>query len=61
MTIVSFLQIVTSGGVASSGNQEGTPSSMNYCTHRWGHRLKKRLQKIESWAEKQVSLQAFAL
>jgi afadin len=25
----------------------------NYCTHKWGLRLKKRLSRIESWAEKQ--------
>ncbi len=39
---------MTSGGVS------GQPQSVNYCTHRWGLRLKKRLAKIEAWAEKQV-------
>merc|ERR1711994_1182256 len=28
-------------------------SPVNYCTHRWGFRLKKRLSKVETWAEKQ--------
>ena len=26
---------------------------MNYCTHKWGLRLKRRLAKVEIWAEKQ--------
>jgi len=26
---------------------------MNFCTHKWGLRLKKRLSRIEGWAEKQ--------
>ena len=25
----------------------------NYCTHKWGLRLKRRLAKVEVWAEKQ--------
>ena len=25
----------------------------NYCTHRWGLRIKKRMGKVEQWAEKQ--------
>jgi afadin len=27
---------------------------VNYCTHKWGLRLKRRLARIEIWAEKQV-------
>ena len=30
-------------------------SKTNYCTHKWGLRLKRRLARIEIWAEKQVS------
>ena len=44
----TFNQIVTSGYP-----RPGEPP-FNFCTHRWGLRLKKRLGRIESWAEKQV-------
>ena len=26
---------------------------MNFCSHKWGLRLKKRLSRVETWAEKQ--------
>jgi afadin len=28
-------------------------NKVNYCTHKWGLRLKRRLAKVEIWAEKQ--------
>lgn len=33
----------------------GGPSNktMNYCNHRWGLRIKKRMARVEQWAEKQ--------
>jgi len=34
-------------------NQIVSSQQPNYCTHRWGLRLKRRLAKIEAWAEKQ--------
>ena len=40
----TFNQIVAAGS--------HTPKP-NYCTHRWGLRLKKRLSRVENWAEKQ--------
>ena len=45
----TFNQIV-SGGSRGQGVNSSKP---NYCTHRWGLRLKKRLSHIENWAEKQ--------
>ena len=41
--------------VAAVTNQLGLDGQKipNYCTHRWGLRLKKRLSRVESWAEKQ--------
>jgi afadin len=30
-----------------------TKGGLNYCTHRWGLKIKKRMGKVEQWAEKQ--------
>ena len=45
----TFNQIVSS----SLPNQVPHSPKPNYCTHRWGLRLKKRLSRVENWAEKQ--------
>lgn len=34
-------------------NQIVTSDSKNYCNHRWGLKIKKRMGKVEQWAEKQ--------
>ena len=41
----SFNAIVT--------DQQFGPRRINYCTHTWGLRIKRRLAKVEIWAEKQ--------
>ena len=45
----TFNQIVS----PSTPNQGPHTRKLNYCTHRWGLRLKKRLSRVENWAEKQ--------
>ena len=40
-------------GSPAPGAQANHFARANFCTHRWGLRLKKRLSKIETWAEKQ--------
>jgi afadin len=34
-------------------NEIVNPEAKNYCTHRWGMKIKKRMGKVEQWAEKQ--------
>ncbi len=46
-----FINMWTFNQLVASREHQG--GSANYCTHRWGLRLKKRLGRIEAWAEKQ--------
>ena len=48
-----FINMWTFNQIVMSGYPRQGELPRNYCTHRWGLRLKKRLAKIESWAEKQ--------
>ena len=48
-----FVNMWTFNQIVMSGYPRPGERERNYCTHRWGLRLKKRLNKIEVWAEKQ--------
>ena len=45
-----FINMWTFNQIVAAGSHTPKP---NYCTHRWGLRLKKRLSRVENWAEKQ--------
>ena len=45
----TFNQIV----LVNANDSKENSQRPNFCTHRWGLRLKKRLSRVENWAEKQ--------
>ena len=53
LTIQLFSQLFHFINMWTFNQIVGHAVSTNYCTHRWGYRLKKRLAKVELWAEKQ--------
>ena len=48
-----FVNMWTFNQIVTNHFRRQGESPVNYCTHRWGFRLKKRLSKVETWAEKQ--------
>ncbi|TRY77377.1 hypothetical protein TCAL_03845 [Tigriopus californicus] len=48
-----YVNMWTFNQIVMSGYPRGGERPINYCNHRWGLRLKKRLSKIETWAERQ--------
>ena len=50
-----FINMWTFNQIVSVNANESNEHSQkpNFCTHRWGLRLKKRLSRVENWAEKQ--------
>lgn len=50
-----FINMWTFNQIVSVNTNESNENSQkpNFCTHRWGLRFKKRLSRVENWAEKQ--------